>query len=166
MKTSGSLPLGLCLVVPVLLCSCVSGARAPGVDPEREVRAVETAIHASIGWAKNKDFTLLHGVIANDPDYLEVDPTARIIRGFSEFQKNEALWASPHFRAVRYEIRDLKITLSRTGDVAWFFCLLDDVNEWKGKPASWLNTRWTGVLEKRGGRWVIVQMHFSFAKEP
>jgi hypothetical protein len=34
---------------------------------------------------------------------------------------------------------------------------------WDGQPANWENTRWTGVLEKRGGRWVIVQQHFSFA---
>jgi hypothetical protein len=28
-----------------------------------------------------------------------------------------------------------------------------------------LNTRWTGVLEKREGKWLIVQMHFSFASD-
>jgi hypothetical protein len=32
-----------------------------------------------------------------------------------------------------------------------------------GKPASWENVRWAGVVEKRDGRWVIVQQHFSFA---
>jgi len=49
--------------------------------------------------------------------------------------------------------------------VAWFFCILDDINEWKGQPATWENTRWTGVLEKRDGRWVTVQQHFSFAND-
>jgi hypothetical protein len=47
--------------------------------------------------------------------------------------------------------------------VAWFYCILDDINEWKGQPANWENTRWTGVLEKRDGRWVMAQQHFSFA---
>jgi hypothetical protein len=41
--------------------------------------------------------------------------------------------------------------------------VLDDINEYKGNPASWVNVRWTGVLEKRAGNWVIVQMHFSKA---
>lgn len=41
--------------------------------------------------------------------------------------------------------------------------MLDDINEWKGQPANWENTRWTGVLEKRDNNWIIVQMHFSFA---
>ena len=48
-----------------------------------------------------------------------------------------------------------------SGDVAWYHARLDDYNEWQGQPANWEDVRWTGVLEKRDGRWVIVQMHFS-----
>jgi ketosteroid isomerase-like protein len=130
-----------------------------------EKAAIEKAIHGSIGWAKNKDFKLLYGIIADDSSYLEVDPGKEMIVGIDQFKRNEAFWNSPDFKAVRHEIRDLKINFSRSGDVAWFYCMLDDVNEWKGRPASWLNTRWTGVLEKRDGDWRMVQMHFSFAKD-
>lgn len=162
-----SKPISLIVVAVVALgtASCRSIAPAPVVDTEREIKAVEQAIRSCIGWAQTKDFPLLYRTIANDPDYLEVDPNPGIIRGFAEFKKNEAVWGSPNFKAIRYDIRDLKITLSKSGDVAWFYCVLDDVNEWKGRPASWLNTRWTGVLEKRNGAWVVVQMHFSFAQE-
>jgi len=42
------------------------------------------------------------------------------------------------------------------------------VNQLKGRQ-PWLNhhstCRWTGVVEKRDGRWVIVQQHFSFASD-
>ena len=69
------------------------------------------------------------------------------------------------FKAEVDEIKDLTINLSRSGDVAWFYCILNDINEWQGQPANWENTRWTGVLEKRDGRWVIMQQHFSFASE-
>jgi ketosteroid isomerase-like protein len=117
----------------------------------------------SIGWAKNKDFQLLYNTIANDSNYIEVDPGPGLIRGIDEFRKNEAFWSSPDFKAIRYNIRDLVINLSDSGDVALFYCMLDDINEWKGQPASWEDTRWTGVLEKRDGRWQIFQMHFSFA---
>ena len=129
-------------------------------DRKAELAAVSASIHDAIGWAKNKDFKLLYSIIANDSNYLEVDPDPGIIRGFAQFKKNEAFWGSPDFKAVRYEIRDLKISLSQKGDVAWYYCVLDDINEWKGQPASWMNTRWTGVLEKREGRWIISQMHF------
>jgi ketosteroid isomerase-like protein len=142
---------------------------APSVGTAQEYKSeresIEKTIHASIGWAKNKDFKLLYSVIANDSNYVEVSPGKRVVRGFEQFRKGEKFWGSPDFKAVRYEIRDLTIHQSRSGDVAWFYCVLDDVNEWKGEPASWIDTRWTGVLEKRDGRWVIVQMHFSFASD-
>lgn len=130
------------------------------IDKERQL--VENTIHSSIGWAKNKDIGLLYSVIANDSNYIEVDPGDRIVRGFQDFRKAEQFWMSDDFKAIRYEIRDLKINFSKSGDVAWFFCFLDDINQWKGQPASWENTRWTGVLEKRNNSWMLVQMHFSF----
>ena len=128
----------------------------------REKPQVEQTIHNSIGWAKNKDINLLYSIIANDSNYTEVQPDGRIVRGFQEFKKAEAFWMHPDFKAIRYKIQDLKITFSKSCEVAWFSCILDDINEWKGQPANWENTRWTGVLEKRDGQWKIVQMHFSF----
>ena len=144
---------------------CTNQNKRIEIDKSIEIDLIEKAIHGSIGWAKNKDFKLLYNVIANDSNYLEVDPNPEIIKGFDEFKKNEVFWGNPNFKAIRYEIRDLKISISECGTVAWYYCVLDDINEWKGKPAEWRDTRWTGVLEKREGRWVIVQMHFSFAQE-
>jgi ketosteroid isomerase-like protein len=149
--------------IAVLIAPYVVQIRCQGVKAEKS--KIEQAIHASIGWAKEKDFKLLYSVIANDSSYIEVDPGKRVVRGFDDFRKAEKFWGNPDFKAVRYEIRDLRINVSRSGDVAWFYCVLDDINEWKGKPASWMNTRWTGVLERREGNWIIAQMHFSFASE-
>ncbi len=151
----------LMMGVPVVLAGCRSENYK--IDLEAEKKEVEKVIHISIGWAKNKDLAGLYQVIANDTGYLEVDPDDRIVRGFHDFKKAEDFWMSPDFKAIRYEIRDLVIRFSKQGDIAWFFCLLDDINQWKGHPANWENTRWTGVLEKQNGQWVIVQMHFSFA---
>ncbi len=135
----------------------------PPVLGQSESEQIERAIRDCIGWAKTKDFGLLYSVIANDEDFLEVHPDGAVVKGFEDFKKAETFWGSPDFKAIRYEVRDLKIKLSKSGDSAWFFCILDDINEWKGQPANWENTRWTGVLEKREGRWVMVQQHFSFA---
>ncbi len=145
----------------ITLSACQRDDKVFNLDTETKL--VEKAIHNSIGWAKTKDIDLLYSVIANDSNYLEVHPNERVVKGFQEFKKAEQFWMSPDFRAVRYEIKDLKISFSESGDVAWFFCMLDDINEWKGQPASWENTRWTGVLEKRDNNWIIVQMHFSYA---
>ena len=71
----------------------------------------------------------------------------------------------PRFKATKLDIRNLRIDVSHSKDIAWWSCILDDLGEWDGKPIGWKDTRWTGVLEKRSGRWIIVQMHFSFASD-
>lgn len=135
------------------------------VNQNEEKLLIEKVINNSIGWAKEKDLKLLYSVIANDTEYLEVDPEDRVVKGFEEFRKSEAFWMNPNFKAIRYQIKDLQINISKSGEVAWWYSILDDINEWKGQPANWENTRWTGVLEKREGKWIIVQMHFSFASK-
>ena len=81
------------------------------------------------------------------------------------FKKASDFWMSPDFKATHYKIWDLRINISNSHDVAWYSCMLEDCAEIRGEPACWEDTRWTGVLEKRDGRWVIVQMHFSFAAD-
>lgn len=65
----------------------------------------------------------------------------------------------------RFSVKELRITLSQPGTVAWYSTYLDDHAEWNGRRVGWDNARWTGVLEKRQGKWVTVQMHFSFPKD-
>jgi len=134
-------------------------------DEAAERAAVEEAIRAMIGWAQNKDFDLLYATPVHDSTYLVVRPDDSMVRGYDEFLESAEWFRSPDFQAVRYEIWDLQITFSRSHDVAWYYCMLDDENEWQGQPANWMNTRWTGVLEKIDGRWHMMQMHFSFAQE-
>jgi|WetSurMetagenome_2_1015567.scaffolds.fasta_scaffold00070_29 ketosteroid isomerase-like protein len=151
------------LVIIIIATIWICGCAEKKIDNTKEKMLIEKTIRSSIGWAKDKNLSLLYNVIANDSSFLEVHPGPKIVRGFSEFRKAEEFWLSPDFRAIRYDISDLMINISASGDAAWWFCMLDDINLWKGEPAEWRNTRWTGVLEKRDGRWVIVQQHFSFA---
>jgi ketosteroid isomerase-like protein len=130
-----------------------------------ELKAVERTINDVFGWAVKKDFNLFFQTISDDSNFISVTPYNRVKFGIKDVKNDTAFWGSPYFKAIRHELHDLRITFSRSGDVAWFFCILDDINEWKGKPANWENARWTGVLEKRDGKWRIVQQHFSFAKE-
>lgn len=157
----------LFLVLTISLLSSAGCTRGPesgnAIDNEKE--RIETVIHNCFSWGITKDFNLFFNTIANDSNFISVTPYRRVKFGFSAVLKDTAFWASPYFKAIRHELRDLHIHISRSGGVAWFFCYLDDINEWKGQPANWKNTRWTGVLEKRNGKWIIVQQHFSFASE-
>ena len=137
----------------------------PALNLEEEKQKIAQVVSSVIGWAKTKDLNLFYGSIANDEDYVSVTPTKRIVKRFEDVKQSLPFWMSPDFKYVRHELKDLEIKFARCGEVAWFFCILDDINTYKGEPATWENARWTGVVEKRDGKWVVVSQHFSFASD-
>jgi hypothetical protein len=128
---------------------------------------VEQCVHDAIGWALTKDIDKLFSIVAQDEDFFIFHPDSKsTIIGFPAFKRmGERSWMNESFKATDYAIHELRLNFSRSGEVAWYSCFLDDHAEWDGKPGGWDNCRWTGTLEKRDGKWVIVQMHFSFAKD-
>ena len=135
-------------------------------EPARDRAVVEQTIRDSIGWAMTKDRPLLERIIAHDPDLFMFNPDSKSTTiGWEAFARNFQFWMDPRFKATGFDVRELRTTFARSGEVAWFSAILDDMAEWDGRPTGWKDTRWTGVLEKRGGSWVIVQMHFSFASD-
>jgi ketosteroid isomerase-like protein len=57
--------------------------------------------------------------------------------------------------------RERVITVHKSGEVAWWSELWDWKGKAQGQPFALEGTRLTGVLEKRNGNWVIVQLHAS-----
>jgi hypothetical protein len=167
MKTAGRRLLSFFFFLAglVLLVSCERGNReSQAFDLAAERAKVEQTIRNNLGWAPTKDFDLLKSTICLDSTYLVVNPTDRVAIGEDDFRNTEEFFRSPDFQAVGFEISDLRINFSQSGDVAWFYCHLNDWNIWQGEPANWENARWTGVLEKIDGAWRIRQMHFSYAR--
>jgi len=162
-EKTGSVLIAISLVC--VLSSCRIRQKELVFDERKEYEQVRQSIDNVIGWAGTKDFELFFSTIANDSSFISVTPGERVKFGFDEVKKDTAFWASQNFKAIRHDLRDLHIHFSHNKDVAWFFCYLDDINEWKGQPANWENVRWTGVLEKSNGKWIVVQQHFSFASE-
>jgi len=136
-----------------------------GSAPAGDKAVIEKVIRDNIGWALTKDRPLLESTMVRDDSLFIFNPDSAATVGWSQLEKNFDFWMDPRFKAVTCEIRDMRIGVSRSGDAAWWSCMLDDLAEWDGKPTGWKDTRWTGVLEKRDGRWLIVQMHFSFASD-
>jgi hypothetical protein len=155
------------LVVPsVIVATILTACVGAGPDLAAERADVQQVIENSIGWALTKDTTVLFNSLAQDSALFIYHPNAATtVVGWSEFLRAVPTWMDPAFRATHFEVKDLRINFSRSGAVAWYSAFLDDFAEWQGQPIGWADARWTGVLEKREGRWVIVQMHFSFAIE-
>lgn len=167
-KTSYLMKLIVALVTlffAFLICSYNNSEKEKIVDESAETALVEKTINNVFGWAVEKDFDLFFSTISDDSNFISVTPYKRVKFGAKDAKNDTVFWASPHFKAVGHELADLRINFSSNKDVAWFYCILDDFNEWKGEPANWENVRWTGVLEKRKGVWRVVQQHFSWARE-
>ncbi|HUV29655.1 MAG TPA: nuclear transport factor 2 family protein [Acidobacteriota bacterium] len=133
-----------------------------------EKAKVEKAINDCIMWPyPEKNIDRLYNAVAKDSSFVIFHPdSASTIIGYDAFQRMiDDVFLKDELKATGTDIRDLRINLSQSGDAAWYSCILDDTGEWAGRPYRWLNTRWTGVLEKRDGTWLIVQMHFSFASD-
>ncbi len=133
------------------------------IDVESEKTVNNEIIDNSIGWALNKDKELLYSCLAKDAEFLVFHPDNSIVIGFDAFKKRvEDVFMQDAFKATSFETKEMRINLSKNGNTAWYSSYLDDYGEWNGQPFGWENARWTGVLEKRENKWVIVQMHFSF----
>lgn len=134
---------------------------------ETEMVEIKRVIHDAIGWALTKDIDRLFSIVAQDDDFFIYHPDSKsTIIGFEAFAKlGENVWLKDEFKATGFKVKDLRVKSAEQGNAAWFSCMLDDHAEWNGQPVGWDDCRWTGTLEKRAGNWVIVQMHFSFAKD-
>lgn len=157
--------LGIIISV-MLILTCTEYSKKISIeDVEREKRIIEKVINDNICWALTKDLDLLYSTLQKDSTLLIINPDASMIEGFAGVEETaRSFWMDSRFKATHSEVKDLRITISRSGTVAWYYCLLDDFGEWDGKSYKWENARWTGVLEKKDGVWVIRQMHISFPK--
>ena len=153
----------------LLLIGTIIGCNAmkSEIDIEAEKAQIAEVIKNSIAWAVNKDKELSYSCFSHDEDLFFFNPDdAGTMRGFKAFTElTESFFMHEDFKAISSDVRELEIVISQSGDAAWYHARLDDYNEWKGQSANWEDIRWTGVLEKLDGKWVIVQMHFSFSYE-
>ena len=124
------------------------------------------ALHDSFRWAFTKDRALFESVFAKDDDFFTYYPDSKsTVLGWKEFEKCLESWMDPRSKATGYNIRNLRVVISKTGDVAWFSAIVDDEGEFDGKPWGTKDIRWTGVVEKRGGSWKICQQDMSEATD-
>ena len=148
-------------------CNRSSTIITSGFNPEIERQMVDKVVHNAICWAMTKDTTILFNTFVPDSTLFIFSPdSSSTLTDFKELRDlADNVWMTDHFKALECNIRDLRIRFSKNGDVAWYSCFLDDISEMDGQRSGWVNVRWTGVLEKREGRWLIMQMHFSYPLE-
>lgn len=137
-------------------------------NPHDEIRKIESVVKRHIGWAvDNKNMqSLFETVVNNDELFFFQTDSKSTIKGFDGLLKlTDNFFMRDDFKAIKTEVKDMRIHISTSLQTAWFSCILNDYNEFQGKPTNWENVRWTGVLEKIEGKWKIFHMHFSKAED-
>lgn len=134
----------------------------PHPDPmHTPTEAVRSAIEQFFHAMDTQDFDLMTSLIAHDAEMIHIGTdTGEIWRGWDELREA----TEEQFETLDYytaSIRDLTIHLSDSGDVAWYAHLLDARIKSDGPEIVWKGARFTGVFERRDGRWKMVQSHVS-----
>jgi len=145
------------LVVALLAVS----ACAQKVDIEAEEAQVQSVLDQVVQANEAEDMALMAKITAQDEDIVQFGgaENQRFV-GWEAFK--EAM--EKQFAGVenmKVSLRDQVITVHHSGSVAWFSEIMDLDCLMQNKPVSLKGMRYTGVMEKRDGIWVIVQGHLS-----
>lgn len=108
-----------------------------------------------------QNLELMKHLIPEDKSMIHIGTGSdEIWKGAEELNRSteEQFERLEYYKAI---IHDLMINISQSEDVAWYFHLLDARIMSGGSETVWNGARFTGVLEKRNGRWFLMQTHVS-----
>lgn len=152
--------LVLSFLCPVIFMSCEEK-----VDLDKEKAAVSQVLEKYVTANQTKDMNLVKEIWSNDDNIVifGTDLDEKLV-GWSQIQeiiKKQYQTIDQSYISVN----DQNITVSQTGKTAWFSEILEYNFIFDGKPVSYENVRFTGVVEKMGEQWKIVQSHLSIPAE-
>jgi len=134
-------------------------------NPEVEKAIVTKTVQELYEAYEKEDMALMEKIMAQDEDMVNFGTE------ITEHEVGWIIWKSNH--QAQWEVidmskitsKDLTVFMNETANTAWF----SDITDWFliiQNEAINLNTiRITGVLEKRGNQWKIVQVHASVPQE-
>lgn len=153
------------IVLIVIIFLWVLSGCAQRVDIDAEKEEVNKVLDQEIQVWETEDMDLLSGIFAHDSDMVTFGTEAgeRIV-GW------QALEDAMHkqFEATdssKLSASDRSVKINPTGNTAWFSELISWQLVSGGEKMNLKGLRGTGVLEKRNGKWVIVQLHYSLPSD-
>ena len=141
----------------VFLVSC-----GQQLNLDAEKAAAKTVVSQIWEAFENQDLDLLSKTFANDPNMiiLGTDEAERWVGVEAFLEAEKRMFAA--FKVEKIVTRDEVLAIHQSGEVAWFSTLADgDGTTKNGEQIQVRGARITGVVEKRDGRWRIVQYHSS-----
>lgn len=131
------------------------------VDVETEKVKIKSVIDQFKQAWETEDMELFSRIMAHDDDMVNygTDATEHFVGWKSLKDAVEKMFSS--FENIKITVNDQVVKVHHSGNIAWFSQVWDWFLLAQGKPISIKGCRFTGVLEKRNGKWVFVQFHNS-----
>ena len=128
------------------------------IKSKTEAKAV---VNEMIQAFESKDMDLFSKITAHDADMVNfgTDAAERWVGWDALKEAVEKQFAS--FDKIKLTVRDQSVKVDPSGNAGWFSEVVDWDIVAQGKPTHIEGSRITGVVEKRDGRWIIVQFHIS-----
>ena len=135
------------------------------VNLEAEKAMVKVVLAQLIQASETEDLELYSKIFAHDADMVNfgTDAAERIV-GWEAFKEliQKQFAAS---ETSKLSVKDQVIKVHDSGKVAWFSEIIDWEIISQGQVLKFEGLRATGVLEKRNGNWVCIQLHYSVPVE-
>jgi hypothetical protein len=147
------------LVTAQLAVAVLLGVLFQGSAAASELSTPEQVLRFLINANAQRDLAAMSSHMAHDPDVIGYTIGGRKYVGWNAFEAD----LEEEFRSVdRIEIPIRELHVWTRGDTAWFAMEIDYIRHQKSqsRPVT-LPLRETGVLERRGDRWILVAWHES-----
>ena len=160
------LKIVLSLLVLIGFVACEpQGDKCPEVDFDKELSEIRTVLEQYELARESEDFTTVEQIWAPNADIVlfGTEGDEQLI-GIKAIKKA----MSKQFDEVEntlINISDQKIRINEAGNTAWFSEVLDYNFIYLGEDMAFEGIRFTGVMEKRDGKWKLVQGHISVPYE-
>ena len=155
----------LLLLLSVVMASCNYEEPAISVDLKAETEQIKTVLEQYVIANQEQDFEIIEKIWAADENIIMIgtDSDERLV-GWKMIEK-----AIKHqfksFQETYITVSDQIIRINETGNTASFSELLAYNFIYKEEAKSFEGMRFTGVLEKIDGNWLLVQGHLSIPAE-
>ncbi len=148
----------------IMMASCTYNKPEP-VDLKAEVLQIKSVLEQYVLANENQDFGLIEKIWAADQNIIMIgtDSDERLV-GW-EMIKKAITNQFKEFQDTYITVSDQIIRVNQTGNTASFSELLAYNFIYKEEAKSFTGMRFTGVLEKIEGNWLLVQGHLSIPAE-
>ena len=152
------------LLIPVVmigLIGCEPQEKCPEVDFDKELSEIRIVLEQYELARESEDFTTIEQIWASDEDIVlfGTDGDEQLV-GFAAIRKAMSQQFD-ELENILINISEQKIKINKAGTTAWFSQILNYNYIYQDEDMSFEGIRFTGVLEKRDGKWILVQGHLS-----